>query len=71
LPASIVPGAVRHDPGVSRFALPALFSLLTLSFAAIAVSSANHGRWVIAIASVAITVWMGSFALASLRRTRR
>jgi hypothetical protein len=51
--------------------LPVLFSALTVAFALIAYSSADHGLWVIAIAAIAITLWMGSFALASLRRTRR
>src|SRR3954447_23067992 len=61
----------RHHPGVGRFGLPLLFSALTLSFAVIAFSSADHGQWVITIAAVVMMLWMGSFALASLRRTRR
>jgi hypothetical protein len=51
--------------------LLALFSVLTLAFAGIAVGSATAGRWVIALAAAAIAFWMGSFALAALRRTRR
>jgi hypothetical protein len=62
---------LRHHPGVGRYGLPVLFSALTVAFALIAYSSADHGLWVIAIAAIAITLWMGSFALASLRRTRR
>ena len=51
--------------------LVALFSVLTLAFAGIAVGSAAAGRWVIAVAAAAIAAWMGSFAVAALRRTRR
>jgi hypothetical protein len=56
---------------VGRFALPALFSALTLIFAVIAFAAATHGQWIIAVASVALAVWMGSFARATLRRMRR
>jgi hypothetical protein len=69
------PGVYRRGFGimqrVGRFGLPLLFSALTLAFAVIAFSSADHAQWVIAIAAVVMTLWMGSFALASLRRTRR
>jgi hypothetical protein len=51
--------------------LVALFTVLTLAFAGIAAASASAGRWVIAVAAAAIAAWMGSFALAALRRTRR
>ena len=51
--------------------LVALFSVLTLAFAGIAVGSAAAGRWVIAVTAAAIAAWMGSFAVAALRRTRR
>jgi len=54
--------------------LVALFTVLTLAFAGIAVASALAGGprgWVIAVAATAIAAWMGSFALAALRRTRR
>ena len=56
---------------IAAVPLVALFSLLTLAFAGVAVGSATAGRWVIAAAAAAIAVWMGSFALAALRRTRR
>jgi len=56
---------------VGRFGLPVLFSLLTVALALIAYASADHGQWVIAIPAIAITLWMGSTALASLRRIRR
>jgi hypothetical protein len=51
--------------------MPTLFSVLTAAFAVIAVSSWSHGQWVIAVAAVAIGLWMGSFAWAALRRMRR
>ena len=60
-----------HDLAVGRYAMPTLFSVLTAAFAVIAVSSWSHGQWVIAVAAVAIGLWMGSFAWAALRRMRR
>jgi hypothetical protein len=51
--------------------LVALFTVLTLAFAGIAAGSAVASRWVIAVAAAAIAAWMGSFAWAALRRTRR
>ena len=51
--------------------LAALFSVLTLAFAAIAVAAAIADRWVIAAAAAAIALWMGSFAWAALRRALR
>ncbi len=51
--------------------MPLLFGVLTAAFAVIAVSSATHGQWVIAVAAVGIGVWMGSFAYQALRRMRR
>jgi hypothetical protein len=45
--------------------------VLTLAFAGIAAASAAASQWVIAVAAAAIAAWMGSFALAALRRTRR
>ena len=58
----------RHD---RRVPLVALFTVLTLAFAGIAAGSAVASEWVIAVAAAAIAAWMGSFALAALRRTRR
>ena len=51
--------------------LVALFTVLTLAFAGIAVAAAVAGRWVITVAAAAIAAWLGSFAWAALRRTRR
>jgi len=50
--------------------LAALFLLIPLSFAGIALASALAGRWVIAVAAAALAAWMGSLAWAALRKTR-
>ncbi|HZU20096.1 MAG TPA: hypothetical protein VE982_02640 [Gaiellaceae bacterium] len=50
--------------------LVALFGLITLAFAGIAVASASAGRWVIAAAAGVLAAWMGSFAWSALRKTR-
>ena len=67
--------APRFAPGsvgmIAAVPLLALFTVLTLAFSGIAAASAAAGRWVIAVAAGAIAAWMGSFALAALRRTRR
>jgi hypothetical protein len=57
--------------GVSGIGMAALFSVLTLAFAGIAVASGAAGRWVIAVAAAALAAWMGSFTWAALRRIRR
>jgi hypothetical protein len=53
--------------------LGVLFSVLTCGFVGIAIAGAIAGGrgWVIAVAAGAIAAWMGSFAAAALRRTRR
>jgi hypothetical protein len=69
---SYAPRFARTSVGmIAAVPLVALFTALTLGFAGIAAASAAAGRWVIAAAAVAIAAWMGSFALAALRRTRR
>jgi hypothetical protein len=50
--------------------LAALFSVLTLAFAAIGVWTVEAGRWPIAGAAFALAVWMGTFAWSALRKTR-
>jgi len=50
--------------------LAALFSLITVAFAGIAVFSVTAGQWPIAVASAALAAWMGSLAVAALRKTR-
>jgi hypothetical protein len=62
---------LRHHPGVGRFGMPVLFSVLTAAFGVIAVAGATHGQWIIAVASGAIGLWMGQFAWAAVRRIRR
>jgi len=56
---------------MGRLSMPALFAVLTAAFAAIAVASAAHGRWVITVASAAIGAWMATLAWGALRRMRR
>jgi hypothetical protein len=50
--------------------LVALFSLITLGFAAIALWSAEASRWPIALAAAALAAWMATLAWSALRRTR-
>jgi hypothetical protein len=50
--------------------LAALFTVITLAFAAIAVWSGAAGRWPIAVAAAALAAWMSTLAWAALRRTR-
>jgi hypothetical protein len=48
----------------------ALFSAITLAFALIAAWTAAAGRYPLAAAAAALTVWMASLAWSALRRTR-
>jgi hypothetical protein len=50
--------------------MAALFSLITLAFAAIALWSATASQWVIAVAAAALTAWMGSLAWTAVRKSR-
>jgi hypothetical protein len=50
--------------------LAGLFFAITLAFAGIAVASVLAARWVIAFAAAALAVWMGSLAVAAVRRSR-
>jgi hypothetical protein len=50
--------------------LAALFSVITVAFAGIALASALAGRWVIAFAAAALGGWMGSLAWTALRKSR-
>ena len=61
--------AAAHDTGVRRRSLGALFGLLTAGFFGIGVYAALAGgaAWVIAVAAVALAVWMGELAYRSLR----
>jgi hypothetical protein len=49
----------------------ALFTVLTLGFAGIAVAGATAGRWIIALAAAALAAWMATVAWSALRRIRR
>lgn len=62
-------------PGQHR-AQGALFAFLTVFFAgitaaAVDATSSNAGVWVIVIAGAALTLWMGSLAVRTLRAARR
>jgi hypothetical protein len=50
--------------------LAALFTVITLAFAAIAVWSAGAGQWPIALAAGALAAWMGSLAWGAMRKSR-
>jgi hypothetical protein len=69
--SGIVSPRLRHDQIVGRYAMPALFSVLTAVFVVIALAAATHSQWIIAAASAALALWMGQFAWSSLRRSRR
>jgi hypothetical protein len=56
---------------VARIGPAALFSCLTLGFGLIAAAAATAEKWVIAVAAVVLTLWMGSFAWGALRRIFR
>ena len=55
---------------IAAVPLVALFSLIAAALAAIAVWSAEAGRWPIAVAAAVLAAWMGSLAWAALRKTR-
>jgi drug/metabolite transporter (DMT)-like permease len=50
-----------------RRALGALFAVLGLALAGVAVAAANHQVWVIAFAAGAIALWLGSLSWSLLR----
>ena len=50
-----------------RRALGALFSVLTLLFATIAVAALTAGVWVIAFAAAVLALWIGSTAIRAFR----
>jgi hypothetical protein len=51
--------------------LTALFLVLTLAFAGIAVASAVAGRWPIAVAAGALAAWTATLVTGALRRMRK
>ncbi len=50
-------------------ALGLLFSVLAAAFVLVAVAATGHGvrGWIIAVAALALAVWMGSMALSAFR----
>jgi hypothetical protein len=50
--------------------LAALFSLITVSFAGIAVASLLAGRWVIGVSAAALAAWMATLAWSAVRKIR-
>ena len=57
----------QYAPGVP---MAALFSVITVAFAAIAVWCAEASRWPIAAASAALAGWMATLAWTALRKVR-
>ena len=57
-------------PGQRR-AQGALFAFLTVFFAGITAAAFDAEVWVIAVAGAALTLWMGSLAVRTLRAARR
>ena len=57
-------------PGQRR-AQGALFAFLTVFFAGITAAAFDARVWVIVVAGVALTLWMGSLAVRTLRAARR
>jgi hypothetical protein len=62
---------LRHHPDVGRYAMSALFAVLTAAFVVIAIAAASHDQWIIAVAAAALALWMGQFAWSATRRIRR
>jgi hypothetical protein len=54
---------------VQRRALGLLFAALAAVFVLVAVAATGHGvrGWIIALAALAIAVWLGSMALSAFR----
>jgi hypothetical protein len=57
-------------PGQRR-AQGALFAFITVFFAGITAAAFDARVWVIVVAGAALTLWMGSLALRTLRSARR
>ena len=55
---------------MQRRALGILFTALAAAFVLVAVAATGHGvrGWIVAIAALALAVWLGSVALSSFRR---
>jgi hypothetical protein len=57
-------------PGQRR-AQGALFAFITVFFAGITAAAFDARVWVIVVAGAALTLWMGSLAVRTLRSARR
>jgi hypothetical protein len=57
-------------PGQRR-AQGALFAFITVFFAGITAAAFDARVWVIVVAGAALTLWMGSLAVRTLRAARR
>jgi hypothetical protein len=57
-------------PGQRR-AQGALFAFLTVFFAGITAAAFDARVWVVVVAGLALTLWMGSLAVRTLRAARR
>jgi hypothetical protein len=57
------------EPGRRRVQ-GALFAFLTIFFAGITAAAYDAGVWVIVVAGVVLTLWMGSLAVRTLRAAR-
>jgi hypothetical protein len=57
------------EPGRRRIQ-GALFAFLTVFFAGITAAAYDAGVWVIVVAGVVLTLWMGSLAVRTLRAAR-
>jgi hypothetical protein len=55
---------------VQRRALGILFTALAAAFVLVAVAATGHGvrGWIIAVAALALAVWLASIALSAFRR---
>ena len=55
---------------MQRRALGLLFAVLAAVFLLVAVAATGHGvrGWIIALAALAIAVWLGSMAVSAFRR---
>lgn len=70
--ADDVPGASAYAPSVQRTLLGALFAVLAVGLALIAIYAALAGgsAWVIALAAGALAAWMGDLSRRALVRRR-
>jgi hypothetical protein len=59
---------LRVAAPAQRRALGALFVVLALAFAGIAVAAGTAGQWVILVAAAALALWMAGLALRALRQ---